>query len=116
MVFSFNLDRIWAETTNTMVSWVSELTAEDVRKVAEYFRNVRYDQYGRGMNVTWDGEKNYETVNSSRLLELASTLPEPSVIQEIPKISNIPHRDRHTVPAPTTTVTFAPTPDMGNEL
>lgn len=85
---SFNLDRIWAKTTDTMTSWVSGLNVDDVGNVAKDFylcadeseselrwRVVRCHQYGRGMNVTWDGEEDFGWVAITRInLDFAWTI------------------------------------------
>ena len=95
-----HIDQIWAETTDTVISWVSALSEEDLMKVIRYFRLstegkegelrwrvIRFHQHCKLMNVTWDDAIDFTNGPDHEIHDVTATVSyEPTLINSPPLI------------------------------
>ena len=92
-----HIDQIWAKTTDTVISWVSALSQEDLMKVIRYFRLstkgkegeirwriIRFHQHCK-LNVTCDDAIDFTNGLDHEIHDVTATLPyEPTLINSPP--------------------------------
>ena len=99
-----HIDQIWAETTDTVISWVSALSEEDLMKVIRYFRLstegkegelrwrvIRFHQHCKLMNVTWDDAIDFTNGPAHGIHDVTATVSYEPTLINAPPLTETPH-------------------------